>query len=88
MPKNARYSGDGPDDDHDPATENERMGDLVRDRTTGDGSATTSKQADGEATNDVDTIAEDLLNLEDPETARHIARIITRLGDTVGELNE
>lgn len=39
-----------------------------------------------EAVDDVDTIAEDLLQLEDEETARAIARVIVRTGDVVGEL--
>lgn len=38
------------------------------------------------AEDDVDVIAQDLLQLDDPETARTIARIIVRTGDVVGDL--
>jgi hypothetical protein len=38
------------------------------------------------AGNDVDDIAEDLLELDDEDTARAIARVIVRTGDVVGDL--
>jgi hypothetical protein len=38
------------------------------------------------AGNDVDDIADDLLELDDEDTARAIARVIVRTGDVVGDL--
>ena len=55
------------------------MGLLEPDDDEDDGSALPSN-------NDVDQIAQDLLELDDEDTARAVARVIVRTGDVVGDL--
>lgn len=55
-------------------------------RTDRDARVTVSKQGRQRATNDVEEIADDLLALDDRDTALALARVLVRTGDTVGEI--
>lgn len=55
-------------------------------RTDPDGTTDTVTKQDRRATSDVETIAEELLALDDRATARNLARVLVRTGDSVGEI--
>jgi len=75
----AGMSPDAAFDDVSKQDEDGVMGLLEPDDDEDDGSALPSN-------NDVDQIAQDLLELDDEDTARAVARVIVRTGDVVGDL--
>ena len=71
-------AGHGPDGGAANVSKQDEDGGVLPDRNEGDGMLSSD--------HDVDQIAEDLLQLDDEDTARAVARVIVRTGDVVGDL--
>lgn len=71
-------AGHGPDGGAADVSKQDEDGGVLPDRNEGDGMLSSD--------HDVDQIAEDLLQLDDEDTARAVARVIVRTGDVVGDL--